>query len=195
MKLQDIQILRILEEIGRDDSTSQRALAKKLDVSLGLVNSFIKRLYRKGYFKITTIPKNRVKYTLTPKGFAAKTGLTYDYIQYSVNFYKSIRNILTSVYENLERDGVKTVAFYGCGEVAELAYLLVQNHGLKLTAVMDNTDKRNFFGYKVQDIRRIKSARNFKFDRILLTKLEDVKEDGENLARIGVPKNKIIKLE
>ena len=194
MKPQDLQTLRILEEIGRNESTSQRELAKKLDVSLGLVNAFIKRLYRKGYFKITTIPRNRVEYLLTPKGFAEKTRLTYQYIQYSVHFYKNIRGILTSLYRNLEQDGVKSIALYGCGEVAELAYLLVQNHQLKLAAVMDDTDKKNFFGYKVQDIRGAENIEKIEFDRILLTKLEDMEQNMRSLITLGIPEYKIIKL-
>ncbi len=194
MKPQDLQTLRILEEIGRNESTSQRELAKKLDVSLGLVNAFIKRLYRKGYFKITTIPRNRVEYLLTPKGFAEKTRLTYQYIQYSVHFYKNIRGILTSLYRNLEQDGVKSLALYGCGEVAELAYLLVQNHQLKLAAVMDDTDKKNFFGYKVQNIRGAENIEKIEFDRILLTKLEDMEQNMRSLITLGIPEYKIIKL-
>ncbi|MBU4208797.1 MAG: winged helix-turn-helix transcriptional regulator, partial [Proteobacteria bacterium] len=84
----DIRTLKLLEEIEENHVQSQRELAKKLDISLGLVNSFIKRLAHKGFFKITTIPKNRVKYILTPEGVVEKTRLTYKYIQHSYRFYK-----------------------------------------------------------------------------------------------------------
>ena len=83
MHEKDLRTLRILEEIDRKRSPSQRYLAKKLNISLGLVNSFLKRLAQKGYFKITNIPKNRVKYILTSKGAFEKTRLTYEYIHYS----------------------------------------------------------------------------------------------------------------
>ena len=85
----DIRTLKILEEIENDHTPSQRDLSKKLNISLGLVNSFVKRLVQKGYLKITTIPKNRVKYILTPKGAAEKTRLTYQYIQHSLAFLAS----------------------------------------------------------------------------------------------------------
>jgi len=61
MDHQDLRTLQILEEIGNDHVPSQRELARKLNVSLGLVNSFVKRLAHKGYFKIRNVPKNRVK--------------------------------------------------------------------------------------------------------------------------------------
>src|SRR4030066_1064587 len=75
--------LRILDEISKESSVTQRTLSSKLDVALGLVNAYIKRLTKKGYIKITTIPKNRAKYILTPKGFTEKVRLTYEYMQYS----------------------------------------------------------------------------------------------------------------
>jgi len=75
MDPQDLRSLQILEEIGNTHSPSQRYLARKLNISLGLANSFIKRLAKKGYVKITTIPRNRVKYMLTPQGFAEKVDL------------------------------------------------------------------------------------------------------------------------
>ena len=56
MDTQDIRTLKILQEYDAGDSPSQRYLSRKLDISLGLVNSFLKRLAKKGYFKITTIP-------------------------------------------------------------------------------------------------------------------------------------------
>jgi len=72
MDTQDIRTLKLLEEIDKDYTQSQRDLSNKLDISLGLVNSFVKRLANKGYFKITMIPKNRVKYILTQKGLWKK---------------------------------------------------------------------------------------------------------------------------
>jgi len=83
MDHKDIRTLKLLEEIEENHVQSQRELAKKLNISLGLVNSFIKRLAHKGFFKITTIPKNRVKYILTPEGAVEKTRLAYKYIQHS----------------------------------------------------------------------------------------------------------------
>ena len=113
----DIHALRILEEIEKDSSQSQRELARKLNISLGLVNSFIKRLAHKGYFKITTIPRNRARYVLTPKGFAEKTRLTYEFIQYSFRFYKTAREKLKALLATLEEGHVERVAFYGASDL------------------------------------------------------------------------------
>jgi len=70
MDKQNIHMLRLMGEIEQDGSSSQRELSRRLNLSLGLVNTFIKRLVSKGYFKVKTMPKNRVKYFLTPEGLA-----------------------------------------------------------------------------------------------------------------------------
>ena len=113
----DIRTLKILEEIENDHTPSQRDLSKKLNISLGLVNSFVKRLVQKGYLKITTIPKNRVKYILTPKGAAEKTRLTYQYIQHSLAFYKKTRKELRKLFKDLMAQGDRKIVFYGASDL------------------------------------------------------------------------------
>ena len=122
MDPKDLRTLKILEKVDNDAVPSQRDLAKDLNISLGLVNSFIKRLVKKGYFKARHIPKNRMRYFLTPKGAAEKTRLTYLYIHYSYNFYKDARQKLRELYSNLEKQGVSRLVFYGAGDLAEIAY-------------------------------------------------------------------------
>ena len=70
----EIRTLKILEALEKDPTQTQRDLSHQLKISLGLVNAFTKRLVKKGYFKITTIPKNRIQYMLTPKGWLKKLG-------------------------------------------------------------------------------------------------------------------------
>ena len=143
MDTQDIRTLKILEEIESGQAPSQRDLAGKLDISLGLVNSFIKRLTQKGYFKVTTIPRNRVKYILTPKGAAEKARLTYEFIQYSFTFYKRVRENTGTFFKDLESRGVESVAFCGAGELAEIAYVSLQETSISLACILDDHCPKN----------------------------------------------------
>jgi DNA-binding MarR family transcriptional regulator len=72
MDKENLHILRLMGEIDRNGNYTQRELSSRLNLSLGLVNTFLKRLVNKGYFKVKTMPANRVKYFLTPKGVARK---------------------------------------------------------------------------------------------------------------------------
>ena len=167
METQDIRILKILEKVQDENPHSQRDLARELNISLGLVNSFIKRLTLKGYVKATTIPRKRIKYILTPKGMTEKTRLTYKYIQYSYQLYRSSRQKFRRLFADMESQGVRRIVFFGASDLAEIAFLSLLETALELVAVVD--DRRlgkNVLGREVIDSRRLA---NFSFDRIVVT--------------------------
>jgi len=193
MDTQDIRTLKLLEEIDKDYTQSQRDLSNKLDISLGLVNSFVKRLANKGYFKITTLPKNRVKYILTPKGAMEKTRLTYQYLQYSFELYRGARRNLQKHFNGLEALGVKRVVFYGVSEIAEIAYISLQETAIKMVAIVD--EKRVgkiFLGNVVKDHRVLGSL---SFDRILITSLKKDDSQLEKILKKGIARSKVVMLE
>ncbi|MHC4215606.1 MAG: winged helix-turn-helix transcriptional regulator [Planctomycetota bacterium] len=193
MNHQDLRTLQILEEIGNDHAPSQRELARKLNISLGLVNSFVKRLAHKGYFKVSTIPKNRVMYILTPKGAAEKTRLTYEYIQHSYQFYKRARQKLRDLFQELVEMEVRRIVFYGASDVAEIASVSLQETRIKLVAVVDTLRiGERFFGMVVKDPLVLESI---PFDRILITAVGPKIDILKDLARRGIPRNKVLMLE
>ena len=170
MDNQDIRTLRILEEIESHQSVSQRDLARTLNLSLGLVNSFVKRMARKGYFKITTIPKNRARYVLTPKGAAEKTRLTYEFIQYSFQFYKTARGKMQVLLEALSEEKVRRVVFYGASDLAEIAYISLQETPIELVAVVDDFKVGDqFLGRPIVDPSRLATI---SYDRIIVTAIK-----------------------
>ncbi|MFH1624685.1 MAG: winged helix-turn-helix transcriptional regulator [Pseudomonadota bacterium] len=193
MQKREIDTLKILEEIERDSTLTQRELSKKLNISLGLVNIFMKRLVQKGYFKIKTIPRNRVKYLLTPKGLAEKSRLTFNYLQYSLGFYNEIRTLLLNIFKQLEEERVRRIVFYGVGEVAELAYLFLQQTNIELAGVVDdNEESKVFFGLRVL---KTESLPDLNFDYMLLTTLDGDNEGVNKLLKTGISENKIIRLK
>jgi DNA-binding Lrp family transcriptional regulator len=193
MDREDIRTLKILEEIDNDHTASQRDLSKKLNISLGLVNSFVKRLANKGYFKINNISKNRVKYILTPKGAAEKTRLTYQYIQYSLKFYRNAREKLHKLFTYLNQQGVRRVVFYGTGEFAEIAFISLQETSIQMLSIVDdNHIGEKFLGGVVKDPATLNSL---SFDRILITSMISKNKTLEKLLEQGVPQSKLVMLE
>jgi len=192
MDQDELRTLKLLEALDSREPPTQRELARDLNISLGLVNAFMKRLAKKGYFKITHIPKNRVKYLLTPKGALEKSRLTYRYIRYSVGFYREIREMLVSLFSRLEKEGVEKIALYGCGEVAELAHLFLQNTSIKLGGVFDQKpDGRKFFGHRVKSYEQLA---NDGCEYVLLTQIEDSQSHFERIVDLGVKPECILQL-
>jgi DNA-binding MarR family transcriptional regulator len=189
MEKEDLQILRLMTEIDRNGDHSQRELSRRLNISLGLVNTFLKRLVNKGYFKVKTMPRNRVKYFLTPEGLARKSRLTVEYLRFSMSFYKDVKNLLLKKFSEMESNRVHSILFFGAGEVAELAYLYLQLTGIRLAGVVDDERvDQSFFGTPVTDLDRVEEA---DWDMILLTRLDRTEQDIRSLLERWVTVDRI----
>lgn len=130
--------LLLLSEIAAQECLSQRELSRRLGIALGLVNSYLKNLVAKGYVRITSFPRNRYGYLLTPQGIAEKSRLAYQHLGYFTSLYKITRQDYLELFRRLRKSGVRSVSFCGVDEVAEIAYLSLQETGLELGAVMDD---------------------------------------------------------
>lgn len=193
METQDIRTLRILEKVGDDVAPSQREMARELNVSLGLVNSFIKRLALKGYVKASSIPRKRIRYILTPKGMAEKSKLTYRYIQFSYHYYREARHKLQKLFAKLEKSGVRRVVFYGATDLAEIAFLSLQETDIDLVAVVDDLHpSKKLLGRRVIDSRGLATV---SFDRVVVT--DDGNRDivMRRLFSLGVSRSDVVFVE
>lgn len=192
MNQDKLRTLRLLEAIDSGQLLTQRSLAKDLNISLGLVNTCLKRLAEKGYFEVNTISKNRVRYLLTPKGIQEKSRLNYEYIQYSMGFYREMREILLALFNRLQGEGVERIALYGCAEGAELAHLMLQNTSIELAGIFaDKADGQRFYGHEVKDCEALTAA---SFNYVLLTQTQDIDHHYHNLLRAGVKPECILDL-
>jgi ribosomal protein S25 len=113
--------LRLLEAVHEDSRVTQRGMAKKLGIALGLANIYLKRMIHKGYIKVVNVQPNRISYLITPRGIAEKARLTYEFMDYSLHLYGEVRQHLREAMQDCAAAG-KRVAIYGSGEAAELAY-------------------------------------------------------------------------
>jgi len=193
MKKEDLRILRLLEAVEAGEVPNQRELAHKLNVSLGLANTFVRNLTKEGYVQASATGKKRVEYRLTAKGLREKSRLTCEYIDYSIGFYRKIKSLLKALFSRLETEGVQRLALYGCGEVAELAYLFLHNTGIALAGVFDDrSDSVEFYGHRVQGRQALSTAA---FDYVLLTETEDPTGHHERLIQAGVEPGRILDLK
>jgi DNA-binding MarR family transcriptional regulator len=184
--------LTILTEIAEGRHITQRAMADKMDMALGLVNLYLKRLVRKGYIKVSTIPSNRIKYLLTPKGVAEKARLTYEYMGYSLNLYRQTRKILREGLEPLLDKGVNRVAIYGTSEAAELTFLTLRELGLEVVAVISEDGQSG--GFLGLPLCRLSEIVPDDLDLIIVAGFPLEKLDVQPLKQHGIPDGKIFTL-
>ena len=142
--------LQLLSEISGEEPLSQRELSRRLGIAVGLVNSYLKNLVSKGFVRVKNFPSNRYAYLLTPQGIAEKSRLAYQHLSYFTSLYTVARQDYLDLFHRLEDSGIREVVFCGVDEVAEVAYLSLQETGLKLIAVLDDARSGEaFFGVPV----------------------------------------------
>jgi DNA-binding MarR family transcriptional regulator len=183
----------LLKEIAEAEGVTQRALAKKLGIALGLTNLYIKRLAKKGYVKIVNIKRSRLRYLLTPRGIAEKSRLAYQFMEYSLGYYMKLRETLRQRLLPLSRSDRRRVLLYGSGEVAEIAALVLWELDLTLEHVVD--DERAgamFLGHKVRTLAEIPEM---SFDWIILAVLNGSETLQDRLRAFQIADDMIVSLK
>jgi DNA-binding MarR family transcriptional regulator len=181
--------LQILDELSNNDSLTQRDLSSRLGIALGLVNSYIKNLIKKGYITVKTIPSKRYAYYLTPKGFTEKTRLTYDLLHDYTRIYREARSNLKKLFHDLENNGAKKIVFAGADEVAEIAYITLHETTLELAGVVDD-DKAGDMFFPLA-IKPINDAVTIDHDIIVITSYVNRKKIYQALLDMNIDKKSI----
>jgi predicted transcriptional regulator len=190
MDVEEHRDLRVLEAVQQDSRLTQRGLASKLGIALGLANIYLKRMIHKGYIKCVNVQPNRISYLITPRGIAEKARLTYEFMDYSLHLYGEVRQHLRAALRECAAAG-KRVAIYGSGEAAELAYLSLKESGLDPVAVFDAEGGHEFLGMPVLPIA---DHATIEFDLIIVASLDRSGQPLQALLDVGVAKDKLFPL-
>ena len=135
-----LEILQVIE--GKRDVT-QRHLADRLGVALGLTNSYLKRCVRKGFIKIHHVPANRYLYYLTPKGLAEKSRLTIQYLSSSFDLYRRSGESYTEIFDFCELNNWLEIVLCGISELTEIACIRAYEHNVNIVGVFEPESKQN----------------------------------------------------
>lgn len=131
------ETVRLLDDVSKRSIPNQRALARQIGVSVGLVNALLHRAVHKGLIKIKEAPARRYGYYLTPKGFAEKSRLAAEYLDYSLSFFRAARQEYRDIFARCAAIGRGRIILCGVGELAEIAVLAASGLSVELLAIFD----------------------------------------------------------
>ncbi len=144
--------LDTLLELKENPSLSQRSLAHKLKISLGLTNSILQNLIHRGLIKAQKMIGRKILYLITPKGMVQATNFIYDRVRETQYYYQYTKDLLTTHFANLYDKGVRKAAIYGTGQLAEITYLSLLDSPLKLHSILTDdpaSSKKKFLGHEI----------------------------------------------
>ena len=151
--------LRLLEEVDSGVELSQRKLALRLGIALGVANLLVRRLASRGYIKVTQLGWRRWAYVVTPNGMARKLHLTLGYVERFFEHYRRVRYLLRDDLRSLPLNRESRVAIVGTTELAELAFLALRDIGVDDIEVFERSPERpTFLGMRVQELETIEPS-------------------------------------
>ncbi|MBW6521017.1 MAG: winged helix-turn-helix transcriptional regulator [Desulfoarculaceae bacterium] len=179
----DQRSLLLMDELEAGEPISQREIAGRLGIALGLVNSYLKTLVHKGFIQIKAYPRNRYAYLLTPEGFAEKSRLAYQHVTQFHKLFRTARQDSLELFQRMEAQGATQLSFCGIDEFTEIAYLSLRETELKLVAVLDD----ELAGERFLDIPVISLADGLTTERhpLVLTSLRHSQGDRQRLLTLG----------
>ena len=180
--------LRLLSTIEGNKSVTQRSLALRLGIAVGLTNAYFKRCVRKGWVKAQAVPARRYAYYLTPKGFAEKSRLVGEYLTSSLGFFRNARSQFADCLAYGYDRGWRRLAMVGDGDLAEIATLAALESPVDLVLVIaPGCNRATVAGRPVET--NLERARDF--DAVLLTDMTSTQATYEALRAI-LPDDRIL---
>lgn len=123
--------LAVLESLqSATESVSQRELARRSGLSVGLVNAVLKKLVHTGYVKTSRLDRRSIEYLLTPQGFAQTALRSYHYIINTVRAFRNMQSRLHTVMQTLKQEGCSEYWLAGDGDLAELVATFFEDEGM-----------------------------------------------------------------
>ena len=184
--------LRLLEEVDSNSHVSQRQLARRLGIGLGVANMLVRKLARHGYIRVTHLSWKQWAYVLTPAGMARKLFLTVAYVESFMQHYRQVRQMLREDLSNLALNKESWVAIVGTTELAELAYLVIREIGVNNIEVFERSPGRpSFLGMRVHELESIVPGR---FAKVVIANSDDIDALSDELFALGVSDSQIITL-
>jgi DNA-binding MarR family transcriptional regulator len=187
---------QILQAIASGERLTQRTLAREMGVAVGLANLLIRRLVGKGYVRIANMGARHVKYLMTPAGWDALAHATRLSLENTVHLYtqtrEQIRDSLASISQQCA-EHEKQIVFYGAGDVAEIAYVSLQNTDLSLVGVVDDTRTGRFFHVQIStpDALTRETIAGVPYSHVVVTSLHAADAIRQKLASRDVPPEKV----
>jgi EPS-associated MarR family transcriptional regulator len=108
--LESEEVLKLLREIKKSPTLTQRELSSKLGISLGKVNFLLNALISKGLVKAQNFKNSHSKkaylYFLTPHGIEQKAKVTYRFLKRKTEEYERLESEIQELRKEVQDLGI-----------------------------------------------------------------------------------------
>jgi DNA-binding MarR family transcriptional regulator len=139
--------LSLMESIGEAEHSqariTQRELASRAGLSLGMTNALLRRLAGSGWVKLTRLSTKNVRYALTPEGMGEIARRTAGYFRRAARNADRYRARLELFIMEAKRAGASTLLLAGASELDFLLEYICERHGMVFVKTTDYARARS----------------------------------------------------
>ena len=185
MTPEELRTLTLFNTVESSPDINQRQLALKLDVFLGLTNTYFQRVLKKGWVRAKQVKPRRWLYFLTPQGVLEKSRLSLSYMHRTLESFRELKSKGDEHLRILSNKGISGIHLCGEDDLTEVLSFCFSGFEIELLSIISEKD---LLGDSRKNgkttLPNLKSG-----ELILLASLEHRAPLAELLAQQGLQKN------
>ena len=140
MTPEEIRRLTLFNTVESRPEINQRQLARELDVSLGLTNTYFQRVLKKGWVRANQVKPRRWLYFLTPQGALEKSRLSLSYMHRTLESFRELKRKGDEHLRILSNKGVSGIHLCGEKDLTEVLSFCFSGVEIELLSMIPEKD-------------------------------------------------------
>ena len=136
MTPEELRTLTLFNTVESRPEINQRQLARELDVSLGLANTYFQRVLKKGWVRVKQVKPRRWLYFLTPQGALEKSRLSLSYLHRTLDSFRELKRKGDEHLRILSKKGVSGIHLCGEDDLTEVLSFCFSGIEVELLSVI-----------------------------------------------------------
>ncbi len=128
----------ILNLLASDPHLTQAELAQRCDLSVAMVNNYMKELRGAGLLDYRCKSAKSVSYHLTAAGHEKTESVRHELLEEMVGLISQAKSEIRNLVMTRARGTLNRVVLYGTGDLAEVAFLAIESAGVDVVGVCDH---------------------------------------------------------
>lgn len=141
---QDLATLQLISEtLKADPHASQRTLAKKTNMSLGMMNAILGRFVERGWIMLTNVNGRKLAYAVTAEGISELANRGRQFALRTFAIVKEYNDVLYDVLSKAKLNGKKKIILYGKSNIKFLLVYVCSMVGMEFEEFGLHTEIRD----------------------------------------------------
>ena len=127
----DVAVLQnIANTLKQEPLASQRVLADNAGISIGLMNSVLKRFVERGWIMLINVNLRKLSYAVTPEGIKELTNRSQKFARRTFELAERYNKKLCDAVLEVKNQGKKSLILYGKSYIKFLLEYACKTHGI-----------------------------------------------------------------